>query len=150
MEIRAPETDAEWDAYFKLRYVVLREHWGQRDGSERDELEDTAIHAAAYEAGKLLAVGRVHFNTPTQAQVRYMAVLPEHVGQGLGAKILTFLETQARQNGAAEIVLNAREEAVGFYTRAGYESLGPGPLLWDVIPHEKMRKTLPKTEAADA
>ena len=41
-----------------------------------------------------------------------------------------------------EIYLNAREEALQFYTGSGYELLGPAHLLFGAIPHFRMRKRL--------
>ena len=56
-----------------------------------------------------MAVGRLHSNSPEEAQVRYMAVDPSHQGLGLGRKILQGLEDRARSQGIKRIVLNAGE-----------------------------------------
>ena len=40
-----PSIDAEWQAYFDLRWQVLRAPWNQPRGSEQDGLEDTSEHA---------------------------------------------------------------------------------------------------------
>src|SRR5437868_8913026 len=75
---RSPASPAEWDAYFDLRWRLLRHPWGQPRGSERDSLEDSAIHLLATDdTGRALACGRLHLNSPTEAQVRYMAVRSE-------------------------------------------------------------------------
>jgi ribosomal protein S18 acetylase RimI-like enzyme len=89
-----------------------------------------------------LAVGRLHLNGPEEAQVRYMAVDPAFQGQGLGGRLLGELENQARYQGVQRIVLNARANAVGFYTHLGYEIIGPGETLFGEIRHTKMRKVL--------
>jgi hypothetical protein len=52
------------------------------------------------------------------------------------------LEQAARQRGTRTIFLNARENAVGFYAKLGYEPVGEGPLLFGCIPHTVMKKTL--------
>src|SRR5450432_2016385 len=86
---RAPGNAAEWEAYFDLRWRVLRAHWNQPRGSEKDDRESDSEHLMIPDAdGQPLAVGRLHFNTLTEAQVRFMAVSPEVQGRGLGSSIL--------------------------------------------------------------
>lgn len=147
MDIRTPANDAEFAAYFALRYEVLRQPWGEPDGTEKDKFEDAAVHAAAFEDRQLIGVGRLHFIDESQGQIRYMAVRQGFAGRGVGAAILRFLEAAGGKRGLREIILNARENAVGFYQRLGYEILGEGPLLWGVIRHQRMRKLLKKEVA---
>lgn len=87
-----------------------------------------------------LAVGRVHFNTIREAHIRYMAVEVSHQRHGLGSRLLAALEARARSLGAARIVLDARETAMGFYRRHGYGLDGTGHMLFDSIAHVKMSK----------
>ena len=139
--IRSPQTDEEFARYYELRWQVLREHLGEPRGSERDELEGSADHVAIWSGdGEALAVGRLHLNSPSEAQIRYMAVTATAQGQGLGRQIVERLEEIACQRGATSIVLNSRDSAAGFYERLGYEVVGPGPLLFGRIPHFRMRK----------
>src|SRR5262245_51814412 len=86
---RAPQTGSEWDAYYDLRWRVLREPWDQPRGSEKDDLEDESEHVMIVGADSFpLAVGRLHFNTPSEAQVRFMAVEPRAQGHGFGGRVL--------------------------------------------------------------
>ena len=39
--LRSPESPDQWDAYFDLRWRILREPWGQARESERDSLDDS-------------------------------------------------------------------------------------------------------------
>lgn len=140
---RPPITESEWDSYFRLRWRVLREPWNQPRGSERDNLEAQSIHLMIKSGdGGAAAVGRLQFNTPEEAQVRYMAVAPEAQGCGLGSTLLCELEARARKDGARTIVLNAREPARAFYERNGYSVEGPAATLFGVIRHVRMRKSL--------
>jgi predicted GNAT family N-acyltransferase len=121
---------------------VLRAPWGAPRGAERDELEDSADHAVIWgDAGEALAVGRLHLNSPDEAQIRYMAVAPAARGRGLGRLVVEHLERVARARRAASVVLNARREATGFYERLGYVVVGPAPTFMS-IPHFRMRKEL--------
>ena len=140
--IRSPQTDEEWEMYFKLRFEVLRKKWNQPVGSEKDLLEESCFHLAAFNENKIIAVGRIQFINETIAQVRYMAVDEKFQGTGAGTLVLKGLEEHARKNNAEEIILNARENAINFYLKNGYEIIGNAPILFDVIIHKKMRKVL--------
>ena len=89
-----------------------------------------------------VAVGRLHFNSIREAQVRYMAVATGQQRSGFGSRLLEALEEKAASMGAASIVLDARETALGFYRKQGYSADGPGHVLYNCITHVKMRKTL--------
>lgn len=138
----SPQSADEWSRYYDLRWRVLREPWIQPPGSERDELDSESIHVALWDSELPVAGGRLHFNSALEAQVRYMAVEPKWQGMELGSRILGLLETRALEAGARSIVLNAREEAVGFYLRHGYQVRGPAGLLFGSIPHLRMEKVL--------
>lgn len=140
--VRPPETEAEWELYYELRYKVLREPWAQPKGSEVLTDEETAIHAIAInELQEVLAVGRLQINSPFQAQIRCMAVATKAQGQGVGKKIMAYLEEKAKTIGQQEIILDARENAVPFYKAIGYSIFAESYLLFDEIQHWKMRKT---------
>lgn len=142
LSVTEPSTGAQWDSYFDLRWRILRKPWNQPRGSERDPLDDKSFHLMIQDAGEALAVGRLHLNSPEEAQVRYMAVDQAHQGAGLGRKLLQGLENRARSQGVKWIVLNSRSTAVGFYTRLGYETVGAGETLFGEIQHIEMRKNL--------
>ena len=90
----------------------------------------------------VLGVGRLHFSAIGEARIRYMAVAANYRRQGIGTCILRALEEKALALGAARIVLDARETALGFYRKHGYAATGPGPMLFDRIAHVKMEKQL--------
>ena len=139
----SPQTAAEWNDYFDLRWRVLRAPWQQPRGSEKDDLEAESQHLMiAGEDLRPLAIGRLHFNTPAEAQVRFMAVDPPAQGRGLGGKILRECERRARLGGAKSIVLNAREDAQQFYLKHGFTVVGPAPTIFDAVKHVRMRKEL--------
>ena len=128
-------------AYYELRWRVLRMPWGQPSGSERDELDAAATHVAGFdEVKRLVCVGRLHAVETGVGQVRYMAVEESLRGLGLGQAVLDELERLAKRQGISEIVLDARESAVGFYRRNGYEAVGEGHVLFDEVRHSKMKK----------
>ena len=143
LELRPPASAEEWSRYFDLRWRVLRAPWHQLRGSEQDDREADSSHLAVWnDSGAPVAVGRVHLNSPTEAQVRYMAVAPGSEGLGLGRRILAGLETVARELGAVVVILNAREGARRFYERHGYTVVGPAETMFGTIAHFRMQKHL--------
>lgn len=138
----SPTTPAQWQQYFALRYAILREPWQQPLGSERDDAEAEAYHLMVENsAGVVLAVGRCQLLTPESAQIRFMAVATEQQGKGFGRQVLRGLEEWAQQQGCRTVQLNAREQAVEFYRRLGYQ-LGEAASTLFGIPHWQMQKSL--------
>src|SRR6266699_2981788 len=91
-----PRTVQEWESYFDLRWRVLREPWDQPRGTERDDLDAESFHLMLRDSsGAVVAVGRLHLNSPFEGQVRYMAVDESCRGHGLGSRILSVLEDHA-------------------------------------------------------
>jgi GNAT superfamily N-acetyltransferase len=143
MEVHPPNTDVEWASYRNLRWRVLRAPWNQPLAPDAGEDQEDQVHAMIADAsGAALAVGRIIFKSSGEAQVRSMATDESHRGKGLGRRIIEYLELEARHRGVTAISLNAREAAVPFYARLGYESIGEGPLLFGCIRHTTMRKAL--------
>jgi len=140
MEIRAPHTNEEWESYFSLRYQLLRKPWNQIPGSEKDDLELYATHRAVYIHGKAIAVGRLEEKSRTTGQIRFMAVLQSYQGQGIGNALLKELEEEAWRSGKSNIVLHAREKAVTFYRKAGYQVVRKSHVLFGEIQHFLLQK----------
>lgn len=140
IEVRQPRTPEELDLYYDLRWRVLREQWTKSRDSGRDEHEQEAFHLTAWDGPKLVGTGRLHFNTPEEAQVRCMAVEEAYRSSGVGSLILQALEQRAREQGARFVMLNAREGAVSFYRKHGYQLMDQSNTLFNLIPHWRMCK----------
>lgn len=142
--LTAPTTAKEFADYFQFRWKLLRQPWLQPLGSEQDEQEQYAIHRMIIDAkSSILAVGRLEKISDVQGQIRFMAVEGNKQGQGLGQQIVNALEQQASMIGMTELVLNAREQAIGFYQKLGYEQQGYSHTLFDEVKHYRMTKTIP-------
>ena len=144
--ILIPQTQSELEQYYDLRWRILRKPWNQPEGSEKDEIENECIHVIAKYNDNIIGVGRLQFNSDAEAQIRYMAVEPEHEKQNIGRSIVISLEQHARKNNRATIMLDAREPAVGFYEKLGYIKKEKTYLLFNKIQHYKMRKTISPSE----
>ena len=143
MKVITPVSEADFEQYYNLRYEVLRAPWQQPRGTEHAPDDDTAIHALLLdETDKAAGVCRLHAETPEEGQLRFMAIREDLQGQGLGRLLLEFLETKAQELGCKFITLQAREKAVSFYERHGYELVKKTHLLFGSIQHYQMKKNL--------
>ena len=143
MIITQPKTPEEFEKYYNLRWRILRAPWNQPEGSEKDDKEETAMHVMVCESkGIPIGIGRVHFNSNDEAQIRYMAVEENHRRRGIGALVLEVLEKRAKEKGAKFIILNARDTAIKFYEKHGYKIVKQAHTLFGSIPHYEMRKDL--------
>ena len=78
--------------------------------------------------------------------IELLAMLPGHQGHGLGAKALSFVETEARRAGMRNIWVCAsqfNESAQRFYKRNGFVEVGTLPgLVADGFAETLLRKPL--------
>lgn len=144
MKIIEPNSSAEFEQYYNLRYEVLRKPWLQPKGSEKDDGDKSSIHRMIIDEsnGKAVAVGRLQFNTREEAQIRYMAVSDNYQLKGYGNIIVKTLEDIALKKGIRNIILQARENALKFYWKNGYEIIEKSYLLFDEIQHWLMVKKI--------
>lgn len=140
VEIRTPITEVEWEAYFDLRYRVLREPLRQPRGSEKNDGDETGIHFALFENKNILAIARLDLTEDDVAQVRFVAVEFSLQNQGYGKKIMLDIESKSRELGVSKIILHARDYAVDFYLNLGYRLIEPSYKLFDILQHFLMDK----------
>src|SRR5438132_13216649 len=86
--LRSPMSPDEWDAYFDLRWRILCQPWGQPRGSERDALDDSAVHLLLLaRARKPLACGGLQFHALDEVRLGFLAVDDDSRGGGCGRRI---------------------------------------------------------------
>ena len=141
MQIITPTAEQLTDC-FMLRWQLLRKPWGQPIGSEQDNLDSSAMHRAILLDQTIIATGRCHLESATNASIRYMAVAEKYQQQGLGSRLLQALETAAASQSAYKISLHARESCVAFYRRHGYAVSKQSHLLFGSIQHYEMHKEI--------
>jgi len=142
MEVCSPETKEEFTEYYDIRWRTLRGPWDRPRGSEKIDGDKEAIHVMVRDGGKVIGVARGQFNSEHEGQVRMMGVLEGHRGKGVGDLLLRETERRLKKEGAKYIVIHARDYALDFYKKKGYELIQKSYLLWDTIQHFKMRKDL--------
>ena len=132
---------AEYKKMVELRKEILRKPLGL-DFSEADlesEKYDTLI--AAFDDDEMVGCCMLCKIDDERVKLRQMAVHEDVQGKGLGAAILNFAENIARDKGYKTIFMHARESAVGFYEKLGYQI--NSEVFKEVnIPHYVMEKTL--------
>lgn len=142
MEIRQPTSPEEFKKYYKTRWEVLRKPWGFPLGSEMDSEEDISFHLAAFDKGEVAGVGRLTTYSNKEGRIRYMGVSDQYQTQGIGGKLLIYLENEAKKKGMKRLVLNARESALDFYKKQSYIIEGEPFDAFSGIQHFKMTKEL--------
>lgn len=142
IEIIEPSNEKEFEIYYQIRYDALRKPWGKPPGSEKDESENESLHFMAIENGIPLGVVRLQYNSPTESQVRYMAVTEATRGKGIGKLLMEHIEKRAVLDGRTFMILQARDYAVPFYEKSGYILKEKTFNLWGIIQHYLMTKKL--------
>ena len=140
--LKLPSSYREWREYFLFRYKVLRKPIGLSRNTTRDNLEKTSFHVMAINnKNEIIGVGRLHFVSSNKSQIRYMAVDNKIRKAGVGREIVKKLEGYSINNNRNIVILNAREDAVNFYSKLGYKNLGKIDVGIDVK-HFHMKKDI--------
>ncbi len=140
LTIKLVETEEEMEAAIGVRFRVFVAEQQVPAAEELDEFDATATHAIAIHQGQVVGTGRVLYgNEDTAARIGRMAVDAQWRRQGIGGRILKFLEEEATAQGVDTYVLNAQEYVKEFYAARGYAQQG-GTFMEVDIPHVVMRK----------
>lgn len=114
---------------------------------EGDDLESTH-HFGLFENQELtgiISLFQKHnsiFAENLQTQIRGMAILESHQKKGFGEALIKHCEEYCLANQFDLIWFNARESAVGFYKKMGYESIGSSFEIPEIGEHYLMYKKL--------
>lgn len=102
-----------------------------------DEADSDAVHVVAYAQGDAVAAARL---LPDGAIGR-LAVLASARRTGIGSRVLGALIEHAAHRGDARLRLYAQHEAVPFYLRHGFSTVG-APFYEAGVEHIEMVKAL--------
>ncbi|TAE32772.1 MAG: GNAT family N-acetyltransferase [Alphaproteobacteria bacterium] len=98
-----------------IRYEVLRKPLGLEIIDQEREADIDAVHVIAYVDGQVAGTVALY-----RERLRQMAVLDRFQGCGIGAQLVRYLETIAKERGQPELGLDARCSAIPFYEKLGY------------------------------
>jgi len=120
--IKVPKTKEDFEAYYDLRYRVLRKSLRQPKGTEKDDYEPISYHFMAIddETGEVVGVVKLYEKEPGVGQLSHMAVAEDRQGQGIGKIMVEALEAKAREIGFKKYGMTARENVIGFYEKCGH------------------------------
>jgi GNAT superfamily N-acetyltransferase len=136
-----------------VRQPVLRPGRQPEDARYEGDDEADALHLGAFVDDRLTAVATIirqpqpGEDDPAAWRIRGMATLPDHRGQGLGARLLEGLLDHARGSGGRSVWCTARIGAVSLYRRAGFEPEGAPFEIRGIGPHLVLRKSLASPDA---
>lgn len=126
---------------FALREKVLRKPLGLSLYNEDTSADALDIIFVALNEGQVIACVMIKTIDQFIAKPRQMAVAAEWQKRGVGQLLMQEAENYMRSLGCQELQLHARQYAIGFYQKLGYEAYGPE--FEEVgIAHRAMRKTL--------
>jgi len=143
MIVRPPRTEEEFERYRDLRWRILRAPWNQPRITEQDDAESNDFPIMVCEVdGTPIGVGRAHFISENEAQIRSISVEEEWSGKGIGSIVLKELEKIVKLKGSKRIIIHSRSNAVEFYKKHGYQVVEESYTLFGVIPHLLMEKMI--------
>jgi ribosomal protein S18 acetylase RimI-like enzyme len=96
---------------------------------DKDDEEQT-FHLGAFVDSKLVSVASFTFERhpdlqePYQFHLQGMATLPDHQKKGLSSELLKIAFPIVKQNMCNIVWCHARENAVGYYEKVGFEQIG--------------------------
>ena len=131
--MRVEEVPAE--ATHDLRWRILRNRRPEASVIFPEDACPGAFHLAVRDegaAGAVLAVASFSFEATlhrpgrTAVHLRGMAVDEPFQRHGLGRLLVTTAVDRLRADGVAVLWCNARDSAIGFYDRLGFEVVGEG------------------------
>lgn len=131
----------EYARVVDLRERVLRTPLGLSFTERELDEERGQTHFAVYDDNQLIACLAVVPIDDTIFKIRQMAVSQEYRRQGVGQKLLSRVTETLREKEAMMLYLHAREDAVAFYERSGFNR--DSKIFKEVsIPHYRMYKNL--------
>jgi GNAT superfamily N-acetyltransferase len=125
----------------ELRIDVLRRPLGLELDPIDPEVEAASLHLAAF-AGELV-VGTLVLEPVdgSTLKMRQVATRDGFRRRGIATGLVAAAEDLARSLGHRRLIAHARESAVGFYRRLGYE-IGEAPFIEVTLPHRRIAKDL--------
>lgn len=131
----------EYQKLLELRNTVLRIPLGMDiyDDPLYEEIHD--IHFGYFEKDQVIGTLILRDLGNKIFKMRQVAVLESARGNGIGQEMVIFSERYAQEKGGKQMELNARNTAVSFYEKLGYQKEGDAFLEVSII-HYKMIKKL--------
>ncbi len=134
-------SERELKEAFEVRKKVFVEEQGISEHLELDGHDSEALHTVVKDGKRVIGTARVLFLTTNQAKLERMAILKPFRRQGVGRRIISFLNEELRNRQIVQIVLHAQYPVVAFYKSCGFVESG-SPFFEAGIKHIKMQRRL--------
>jgi predicted GNAT family N-acyltransferase len=131
----------EYQQMVTLRMDILRRPLGLGFTAEELAKEKDDILIGAFDEDKILACCLLTKIDNHTIKLRQMAVQNNLQGKGIGASIMSFAETVARDRGYKKLMMHARDTAIGFYEKFDFKVNG-AEFIEVNVPHHIMEKKL--------
>ena len=115
---------------YPIRHKMLRPSGTVEDCMFQGDHDELTFHLGAFVDKKLVSVASFYFEKHPafaeayQYRLRGMATLPEYQGQGYSSALLRTAFPVIKQNQCSLLWCNAREKALGFYKKVGFNATG--------------------------
>lgn len=119
----------------RQHHISLRDEFDEHDG-------DGTKYIVLLDDGYPVATCRIYPTDEGFAQVGRVVVLPDYRGKRLGSRVICEAEKWIVECGFREVVIDARDVAVGFYEKLGYKSDGDAAFKSGPFDCVRMRKRL--------
>ena len=122
-----------------LRKLYIEAGWITPDDPANflpEVLERSAVAVGAFNDGSLIGFGRALSDNCSDAYIQDVVVDPKFRGQGIGSRIIRFLEAELRRRGVDWIALVGEPGTEKFYSGLGLKA-EPEYTLWR-FPDEKV------------
>lgn len=131
----------DYEQMINLRMEILRKPLGLTFTDEQLAAEANDYFVGAFDNDGLLGCCVLTPKSENEIQLRQMAVQQQLQGRGVGAAIINFAEQLCIEKGFSKLMMHARNTAVPFYQKLGYNI--EGNEFEEVgISHYKMEKDL--------
>jgi len=131
----------EYKQMIALRMEILRKPLGLSFSDDELAKEKEDILIGAFDEDKILACCLLTKIDNTTIKLRQMAVQNNLQGKGIGASMMSFAETVARDKGYKKLMMHARNTAIGFYEKFDFKVKG-NEFIEVNVPHHVMEKRL--------
>jgi len=136
MELEILQID--WTSTLPIRHEVL---WPNKEIKFCHVIGDKeALHFGAKFEEKLISVASVYIND-NEARLRKFATIQDYQKRGVGSKLFSFILSTIKRHEITYFWCDARESAVGFYTKFGLKPEG-SRFYKSGIPYYKMSQTI--------
>lgn len=124
-----------------FRNRVLIEAVGRNENCRDFDFPEKDLYLSAFDGDLLIGTAILTPLDDASVRMRQMAVHEDFRNRGVGRLIVDEFERIAIGRGCPEIILHARESALGFYEKCGYRRTSEK--FHEIeIPHYEMRKNI--------